>query len=66
VVNDSAETGTAACAFRDAGKGVPSRWEPGDGEIGVVEGDVRRGEDGRVAATLFFAPHDACFIVFER
>jgi hypothetical protein len=66
VVNDSAETGTAACTFRDAGKGVPARWDPLDGEIGIVEQAERSGEGGRVSAPLFFAPHDTCFVVFER
>ena len=66
VVNDSEETGVAACTFRDAGKGAPARWEPSDGEIGVIEQDVRRGDDGRVTTSLFLAPHDACFVVFER
>jgi hypothetical protein len=66
VVNDSAETGTVACTFRDTGKGVPSRWEPASGEIGVIERDIRRGAGGRVTAALFLAPYDACFVVFER
>ena len=66
VVNDSAETGVVACTFRDAGNGNPFRWEPMTGEIGAIEKDVLKGADGRVTAELFLAPHDACFIVFER
>jgi hypothetical protein len=67
VVNDGVEAGTAVCTFRDAGQGAPARWEPLDGGIGVVErGLVRREGDGRVSVPLFLAPHDACFVVFER
>ena len=66
VVNDSAETGVAACTFRDAGNGTPFRWEPMSGEIGAIEKDVLKGADGRVTAELFLAPHDACFVVFKK
>ena len=64
VVNDSAETGVAACTFRDVNDGKPLRWEPMSGEIGAIETDVQKGADGRVTAEIFLAPHDACFIVF--
>ncbi len=66
VVNDSAEAGAVTCAFRDAGIGVPARWDPVSGEAGLALEEVKRGMDGRVSVPLFMAPHDSCFIVFDR
>lgn len=66
VINDSDEAGPVTCTFRDTGTGVPMRWDPVEGATDLeVQGAVRR-LDGCVEAPLFMAPHDACFIVFER
>jgi hypothetical protein len=66
VVNDGVEAGVATCTFRDAGQGVPTRWEPLEGTTSLVDQPTRDEQSGRVTAPLFMAPHDACFIVFER
>ncbi len=66
VVNDSAASGPVNCVFRDTGSGVPTRWNPADGEAGLVVQDAARAADGRVTTSLFLAPHDACFVVFDR
>ena len=66
VVNDSAEAGAVTCVFRDAGAGVPARWDPVSGEAGLAVEEVKREMDGRVSVPLFMAPHDSCFIVFDR
>ena len=66
IVNDSAAAGPVDCTFRDTGNGLPTRWDPVSGETGLVLQDVRRAADRRVAASLFMAPHDACFVVFDR
>lgn len=65
VVNSGEGGGVAACTFRDAGKGVPERWDPLEGEIGAAQ-EFERRPDGRVAAPLYLGPHDACFVVFAR
>ena len=66
VVNPSAAAGPVTCTFRDTGSSFPTRWDPMSGETGLVVQDVKRAADGRVTASLFMAPHDACFVVFER
>lgn len=66
VVNDSAEAGPVTCLFRDVGSGKPTRWDPVSGEAGLAVQDVVKAADGRVSVPLFMAPHDACFIVFDR
>lgn len=66
VVNTSSAAGPVTCTFRDTGKGVPTRWNPVNGETGLVVQDVQRTPDGRVSAALFLAPHDACFVVFDH
>ncbi len=66
VVNAGEAAGPVSCVFRDTGKGVPARWDPVKGEIGLLDGNVRRPADGRVAAAFFMEPYDTCFIVFER
>ena len=66
VINDSETAGPVECVFRDTGKGVPARWDPAKGEIGVLADNARRRADGSVTAAFFMEPFDACFIVFER
>lgn len=66
VVNDSAEAGPVTCLFRETGSGKPTRWDPVSGEVGLVVQDAAKVADGRVSVPLFMAPHDACFIVFDR
>jgi len=66
LVNSSAVAGPVSCVFRDTGKGVPTRWNPVGGEAELVIQDVARGVDNRVTVSLFMAPHDACFIVFDK
>ena len=66
IVNDSAAAGPVTCTFRDTGAGVPSRWNPADGETGLVIQETSRGADNRVTASLFMAPHDAWFVVFDK
>jgi hypothetical protein len=65
VVNDSAAAGPVTAVFRDTGRGVPERWDPQDGGVSVLEERVRR-PDGRLAASLYLGPYDACFILFGR
>ncbi|HRU20228.1 MAG TPA: hypothetical protein P5125_07715 [Kiritimatiellia bacterium] len=66
LVNDTPEAGPVRCTFRDAGAGMPLRWDPVSGETDLVVQGASRTGDGRVTAPLFLGPHDACFIVFER
>ncbi len=66
VVNDSEVAGPVECVFRDTGKGVPARWDPVKGEVGLLAGNAARLPDGSVRASFFMEPYDACFIVFER
>lgn len=66
VVNDSAESGPATCQFREIGDGTPTRWDPVSGEAGLSILDAVKTVDGRMSVPLFMAPHDACFIVFDR
>jgi len=73
VVNDSAEAGAVTCAFRDAGAGVPTRWDPVSGEAGLAVEDVKRGVDGCVTVPLFMVGARAyprffigCLIVVVR
>jgi hypothetical protein len=65
LVNESPAAGVASCSFRDAGQGAPSRWTPAGGECSLIEETVKSA-DGRATASLFMAPHDACFVVFDR
>jgi len=65
LVNESLAAGVVSCSFRDAGQGAPSRWNPASGESSLIE-DAVKSADGRVSASLFMAPHDACFVVFDR
>lgn len=66
IVNRTAASGPVVCTFRHAGKGVPTRWNPVEGESGLEIGEVTRTPDGLVNVPLFLGPHDACFVVFER
>lgn len=65
IANAGAAGGTATCLFRDTGRGVPSRWEPVDGEA-AEDLTAVRSADGRVSAPLFLGPHESCFVVFAR
>ncbi|MEI7900425.1 MAG: glycosyl hydrolase [bacterium] len=65
VANTAEAGGPVICTFRDAGKGVAERWNPVSGEVSTLAQGVRAA-DGRVTIPLFLAPHDACFIVFDR
>ncbi len=65
LVNGSAAAATVACSFRDVGTGVLSKWDPLNGGRDSVE-EARKSDDGRVCASLFFAPYEACFAVFDR
>jgi len=65
VANVGPSGGTATCSFRDAGRGVPSRWDPVGGEE-TEDVQAVRGADGRMAVTLFLGPHESCFVVFAR
>ena len=66
VANVGDGEGPVSLVFRDVGEGVPERWDPARGETGRAMRGVQRLEDGRVAAELFLAPRDACFVVFSR
>lgn len=65
VVNASAVGGPVTCSFRDTGQGDPERWNPVSGETGLSV-HMTRASDGRGVVPLFMAPHDACFVVFNR
>lgn len=65
VMNSSVNGGPVTCLFRDTGKGVPERWDPQSGEVGVLQ-EARPQADGRVSVPLYLGPHDACFVVFDR
>lgn len=65
VANVSAAGGLVTCSLRDTGRGVPSRWDPVTGEE-TEAAPVTRSADGRVSMSVFFGPHESCFVVFAR
>jgi len=65
VQNAAAVGGPATLVFRDAGNGVPQKWDPVGGEVASPL-QASRATDGRVTLSVSCFPHDAFFIVFAR